>query len=233
MISCAPRRTLTLACAAPATRKSAEIMRDDLARVWRRLLDRLRRDRVAAARPHRRTALVQDLRTADSAAHGRRRDRASSPRVDGLSLAVLGDDRARPDDVGDRSRRMDVGRGHRRTRNVVARVVYGLRTVRRRGSFARPAGAAAPWQPRGGDGDNGGRYRRYRRDGRLPLFAIRHRPRFNADERAADVPAAVALVRVPAVRGGGRHGRRRLCCARPAVGSNVPTPWHGAVRPCA
>ena len=149
----------------------------------------------------------------------------ATPRLDGLPVAVLGNGRARSLDDGHRRRRMDGRRSVARARNVVGRVVHGLRSVRRSRSAAGASGAAAPWRPGTDDGQHRGRHGRYCGHDRLPVFPFCRwgRPGTAGGVSEASVPLlllhefqqflACAAFTIAALGG-----------AWPGVGGDIPTP---------
>ena len=108
-------------------------------------------------------------------------------------MAVLGDARPGPRDVGARADRMGRGRADARPR-IVAGLACGVRALRRRRPAVRAARATAPRRPRTPGRDDRHRHRRPGRGHRFSLFVFRH----GANLVPADCVGAAA--------GAGRHG---------------------------
>ena len=160
---------------------------------------------------------------------GRRDHRAAPARVGRLPVAVLGDARARPADVGHQRRRLVGRRDAAGRRHVVARMARRVRAVRRRRAAARAAGAAASRSARKSDRDDRRRHRRHRGAHRLPLFTFR-RGRRCRSRGQRHIGLAAAAVRASAVSRLRRHGHRRDLHARSANGSRCIGGWRSACR---
>ena len=183
---------------------------------------------MAAARTRAPAACIQDLRAARAADDRRHRDRAAPQRLDRLPLVVLGDDRARAHDVGDRPDRLDRRRAPARAGRIVARLAHGVRVVRSGGAALRAPDAASSRQPRADDGEHGRRHRRHRRDDRIPLFTFRRGARPDPFDRTARVAAAADPERVPAVRRLRGRDDRGLGRPQSVVGPDLPPGRHRA-----
>ena len=132
-----------------------------------------------------------------------------------LPVAVLVDDRARPDDVGDRADRMG-SRGDSARPRHLARVARCLRALRRRRAAVRAARAAASRPARTAGRNHRHRHRRARGRHRLSLFVLRHR----ALGHLAD-----SGLRAAAGAGRHRHGGRDVRRLELAVARNL-SPSH-------
>src|SRR5215204_5097320 len=117
--------------------RSSEKKIDGVACLRRNLLGRVSHNRMAAAWARPDAALVPSRRAPHPAADRRRRDRAAAPCLDRVSLAVLGNDCPRPDDVGYWFNRVDSRRVTAWPRDIVGWMVHGVRAVW--------CGRSAPW----------------------------------------------------------------------------------------
>ena len=178
------------------------------------VLERVRGRRLAAARSAGGARLVSRHRSARPAAGRRRRHRGAAPDLARLPMAVLGDDRARPRDVGARPDRVGRRRTDARPRHV-AGVARGVRAVRQRRAAVRAARAAAPRRPRAARRHHRRRHRRPRGRHRLSLFVLRHR---------ADVDLAADRVGAAAGAGRRRHGRGDVRRAADRLARHLPPP---------